>query len=399
MSNMMASVERVVKTYPIIGADNIEMAQVLDYHVVTKKNEFHENDLVIYVRVDSILPDGLSNDDKNLYEQLKKEKKTSENVEELESKINEILKRNTHPEFEFLRKDKFTIKAKKYSKFVNEFGNKIISEGIIFPMTILTNTFHEGQDVTNPLGILKVLEDENEVIQESKVNNPLMRFKWFRRLRRLFCGEKIKGDWADFLPPKSDEENVQRIFSKLVQTSGREGYVVSEKLEGNNISFYRLKTKNFFGKSKINFGVCSRNIHKPVNDNSDFWQAVIKNKFPEKLAKCDFNVLVRGERCAPRVQGNIYKLPDDEIFIFDVWLIDEKRFLNYEQMIQFCEKYGFKTVPFLDVNFVLPETVTELLEYSNGKSVLYPTKREGVVIRKRNDCSISFKVKSPEYKL
>ncbi len=45
----MAHIEQIVKTYPIDGADNVEMAQVLDYHVVVKKGEFAPNDMVVYI--------------------------------------------------------------------------------------------------------------------------------------------------------------------------------------------------------------------------------------------------------------------------------------------------------------------------------------------------------------
>ena len=36
----MAHVERVVNVYPIEGADRLEMAQVLDYHIAVQKNKF-----------------------------------------------------------------------------------------------------------------------------------------------------------------------------------------------------------------------------------------------------------------------------------------------------------------------------------------------------------------------
>jgi len=48
-------------------------------------------------------------------------------------------------------------------------------------------------------------------------------------------------------------------------------------------------------------------------------------------------------------------------------------------------------------DFTLPETVVELLDFSNGNSVIYKTLREGLVIRKKDNYNISFKVKSPEY--
>ena len=105
----LAHVEKVVSTYPIEGADNVEMAQVLDFHVLVKKGEFKVGDLAVYVEVDSVLPDH-------------------------------------RPEFEFLRSKKFRVKAMKYNKF------GIISQGILFPFASLGFvSVEEGQDVTQRL--------------------------------------------------------------------------------------------------------------------------------------------------------------------------------------------------------------------------------------------------------
>lgn len=408
MSNTMATIEKVIQTYDIENADNINITQVLDYHVVTKKGEFKAGDYVIYARVDSIFPDGLSEENKTELARLKKMKKDQPDNTEIDEQIADVLSRNTIPEFEFLRRDKFIIKAKKYSKFTNSLGNKIISEGIIFPTNIAVSVskqflnVREGLDVTEILGITKVVEDDEEVLteekQESKLNNFLMKYKFYRKLRRFFKSDKITGNWADFLPAKSDEENIQKIFTKIVTYHGRDGYVVSEKLEGQNISFYRYETKKFWGLlKKINYGVCSRNRHIPVDDGSQFWKTCKNNNFQEKLNLVGKNVLVRGEHCGPSIQGNIYKLKEYKIYIFDVWDIDNKRLYNYEETKQFCQKNGFEMAPVLVEDFTLPETVIELLTFSNGNSILYPTLREGLVIRKKDNYNISFKVKSPEY--
>jgi hypothetical protein len=75
-------------------------------------------------------------------------------------------------------------------------------------------------------------------------------------------------------------------------------------------------------------------------------------------------------------------------------------------MFDFCIKHGLKTVPLIDSIFIpskrIPssdkETVVKwLLDYSNGKSLLYDTLREGIVLRLNENPNISFKVKSPDY--
>ena len=71
--------------------------------------------------------------------------------------------------------------------------------------------------------------------------------------------------------------------------------------------------------------------------------------------------------------------------------------LQIKEMLRFCEMHHLKVVPIIDSFFKLPETVTEILNYSNGKSELFDTKREGVVLRLKNDYNVSFKARSPEY--
>ena len=60
---------------------------------------------------------------------------------------------------------------------------------------------------------------------------------------------------------------------------------------------------------------------------------------------------------------------------------------------------GLKSVPILDREFTLPDTIDELLTYADEKSVLNSNfDREGVVIRSL-DRKISFKVISNKFLL
>jgi hypothetical protein len=55
---------------------------------------------------------------------------------------------------------------------------------------------------------------------------------------------------------------------------------------------------------------------------------------------------------------------------------------NGKEMLDFCEEVGLTPVPVLDLNFKLPETVKEMVDMAEGKSVLnQKTIREGLVMR------------------
>ncbi|XZF13483.1 RNA ligase (ATP) [Chitinophagaceae bacterium MMS25-I14] len=107
----LASIQRILKTEPIAGADAIEKATVLGWQLVIKKGEFKPGDLCVYMEIDSLLPE--------------------------------------RPEFEFLRNKNFRIKTVKLR------GQ--ISQGICFPLNILPADcpIEEGADVTETLGIEK----------------------------------------------------------------------------------------------------------------------------------------------------------------------------------------------------------------------------------------------------
>ena len=91
MERKLAHIELIESLKPIIGADKIEVATVLGWECVVKKDEFKVGDKIIYIEVDSVLPE--------------------------------------KPEFEFLRDRKFKIKTIKLK------GQ--ISMGLILPLNIL----------------------------------------------------------------------------------------------------------------------------------------------------------------------------------------------------------------------------------------------------------------------
>lgn len=63
----MAYGVKIKEIREIPGADRIELATVMDYTVVVKKGEYKPGDMGIYVEVDSLLPDGLSPEQREQY--------------------------------------------------------------------------------------------------------------------------------------------------------------------------------------------------------------------------------------------------------------------------------------------------------------------------------------------
>lgn len=403
----LAYTVKIKDVKPIEGADKIELAQVMDYTVVVKKNEFQPGDIAMYIEVDSVLPDGLDPVLKQKYEDIKNGKELPEATkDEMKAALAAVQEQSRYPYFEFLRDKKFKIKSMKLSKF------GVISQGILFRLDTvgITEKLDVDVDLTNRFNVTEIVQDAEEagLVQESrsKFFKFLMRYKWFRALK---LGAKFICDWKAEWPGKSDEENVQKVFTKMKTLYPKKEWIATEKLEGQNITIYSYMSESIFGKflpglfGKKKIGVCSRTRNLPEKGfGAPFWNTVKRLRYDEKIKKIPGEWFCRGEHIGPGIQGNIYNLPRTEIRFFDFYQKKDGKFvkLNFEESIEFSKKWDLPFVPVLDEHYVLPETAQEMLEQSDKNTVFgnnLSHKREGFVLRLRDDYNVSFKVKNPFY--
>ena len=399
----------------IPGADRIELATVMDYTVVVKKGEYKPGDMGIYVEVDSLLPDGLDSELSIKYNLLKNyEIGKNMTDEERENAMKEIQAQSKYPYFEFLRDKKFKIKSMKLSKF------GVISQGILFrPVDLgITDKVKDGQDFTIQFNITEIVQDAEEAglntgKKDGWLVRKLMRYKWFRNWRKR---HNIAEVWDPTFPGKSDEENVQKIYSKMFAQYADKEWVATEKLEGQNITVYSEVVNGWFGRKTKRIGVCSRTRELNPNGNSHcFWDTVKRLHLDEKIKNIPGEWFCRGEHVGPGIQGNIYKLPRTEVYFFDFYKkVDGKWVkLNFDESIAFAKKWDLPFVPVLDEHYKLPEGHTNdkgvfvsgadiMLQQSDKNTVFgnnLSHKREGFVLRLKDDYNVSFKVKNPNYSI
>ena len=341
MERKLATVRKISNIQPIEGADKIELATIDGWKVVVAKEVNHKvGDLIVYCEVDSFLP--------------------------------------IREEFEFLRKTSF-------KKMGDQEGFRLktirlrgqVSQGLILPIVVLNPpdaninvTPFEGLDVTEMLDIVKY---------EPPIPASL--------------AGKVKGLFPSFIR-KTDEERVQNLASdyEKYRTQNKLGmkFYVTEKLDGSSATFYV--------KDEV-FSVCSRNLELLETDDNTFWKVARELELEDKLKTLGFNVCLQGELIGEGVQGNPYKIKGQTVRFFNGFNIDTQENIPFLQFTEITQKFGLTTVPILDFDFDLPNSIDNMLEYAESPSNLNSNfGREGVVVRSY-DRTISFKSISNQFLL
>lgn len=369
MERSLAHIEKVEWIKAIPGADKIELCGVLGWQCVTKKNEFKVGEKIIYVEVDSVMPE--------------------------------------QPEFEFLRPRKFRVKSIKLR------GE--LSQGLVLPILDTLGRPQEslevGEDVTELLGITKYLsasEQEETKSSESKLRkskNPviryMMRYKWFRD---LMVPKKSNG-WPDWIS-KTDEPRIQNEPRLLEQFKDSSIYV-TEKVDFQSATFtgHFVPIFKFLGRyspMKYQFVVCSRKIRN--NDKDSLYWRIAKKYGIDYILKMNPTLTIQGEQGNTKVQGNKYGIKEEQLWVFNIIDHVNDYHFSWEEIKKFCADYGLEHVPELATNIKLSDlgsTPVEIVEKSNGKSVLADIPREGIVVRciENGKKYFSFKAINPDFLL
>ena len=355
----LASIKTISEISPIEGKDRIALATVDGWHVIVQKSDFSKGDRCVYVEIDSVMPE--------------------------------------KPEFEFLRKRDFRIRTLKMAG--------VISQGICFPLSILppkkNGSYELEEDVTNVLGITQYEQtmDTDPEPQQGKGKAKkypafLMRFQWFRSL--VLPKKKTKG-FPDFVS-KTDEIRIQNIPSIV---EDKRPWVATEKVDGQSGTFalVRHKSRIPFFRDRFEYIVCSRNLRLGAKDNSSYWQVSDKYHIENALKNMIGDrpwIAIQGECIAPKVQGNKYKVKEPNLYVFN--LIYPTGRVDSIRAKSIIEQHGMNFVPIIASDYVLPDSVDEVLQYATGPSVLADTLREGIVFRSQ-DGRLSFKAVSPDFLL
>lgn len=354
----LASVRRIAEIRPIEGADNIVCAVVDGWTLVTQKaNNFKPGDLVIYFEPDSVLPE--------------------------------------HPEFEFLR-DRCYVSAE---RSVNGAGFRlrtirlkgVYSNGLILPLDLF---------FTSDLDGLRLIGKMNEpivrfpygLVEGADLTELLGVVKFERPLPAQLAGV-AKGNFPGFLR-KTDQERIQNCFKYFQHDWSDHEWEVSIKLDGSSFTaYYRTHPDLAEGQ----FGVCSRNMELKETEDNAYWKVARKYGLEEKLRSLGRNIAIQGELMGPGIQGNKENLTELDMFVFDIYDINNHTYLGSHERQDITAQLGLKHVPIFSPTIKLTGySCEDLLKAAEGPS-LNAKEREGLVFKSLNDPNISFKAISERW--
>ena len=342
----LASIQKITNLESIEGADRIELASILGWHVVVEKGKYQVGENVIYCEVDSLLP--------------------------------------LKPEFEFLAKGGSPKKILVNGKEVQGYRIKTIrlkgqiSQGIVFPLTLFEVAeriaLKEGDDVTLALGV----------------------YKYEIPLPASLSG-KARGGFPGFIP-RTDEPRLQGN-PEILENYKDVPFFVTEKVDGSS-STYFIKNNEFHA--------AGRTIDWLDDEKNSYWQVAKKLDLEKKMRDAGLaeKIALQGELVGPGLQKNTLKLSELTVMFYNAYNFEEGRYLDYIEYLTLFKDLGLETVPLITPDFKLLPTVDEMVTYATRKSIKNPDVwLEGLVFRPLVEVQdsdlgrLSFKVISPEYLL
>lgn len=353
----LASIRQISEIRPIEGADAIETAIVDGWAVVTAKtNGYRINDKVIYVEIDSWVP-------------------------------NEIAP--------FLTKE-----GKEPSEYNGVKGERLrtvklrgqVSQGLLLPLDIIKPYL---TDEWLPGGYVVMTNGEEIRLWETgtDLTGILGIQKWEAPIPANMSG-KVAGAFPSDLIPKTDQERVQNLADEVFEYIGMT-FDVTEKLEGT--SFTAVRDRHPDGGVRV----CSRNLELVETEDNLYWQVARKFGIIEFLENLEGVWGIQGEIVGPGVQKNYYGLKEVDFFVYNIRNVYTGKVLNWEQSKNFLEGSGLKMVPLIG-RVMIPsmekgKLVDWLVNQADGQSILNASKRREGLVWRSPETSKSFKTISNSY--
>jgi RNA ligase (TIGR02306 family) len=165
---------------------------------------------------------------------------------------------------------------------------------------------------------------------------------------------------------------------------------MTEKLDGSSMTVY-------YRDGEV--GVCSRNLELKEDDANSFWLVARTHDLPNRLRTLGRNIALQGELIGEGIQGNPYRIRGQGFYLFDIYDIDQGRYLTPTERMAVAEELSVVSVPVIVTDTTL-DNVDVLLARAEGKSQLNVlAEREGVVFKCNQRPELHFKAISNRFLL
>lgn len=246
---------------------------------------------------------------------------------------------------------------------------KALSQGLLLPLSFFDFKevpIAEHTDLTDFLGIQKW---ERSIESFDGANNPS--FPSFP--------EEI---------PITRLERVQNILDELKDCD--EEFEVTEKVDGSSMTVALLNGI---------FEVCGHKTRRPSKDSDIFYSFAKRKEIENKMRNAGLNnFAIQGELAGNGIR-NSYGGRDVDFYVFNIFDIEKKEYLNPLVRLNLVMNLGLTLAPIIEYTTINRENILEmLLNKAEGESALYDGKREGIVYKSMSG-ETSFKVINNEYLL
>lgn len=326
----LATIQKIHSILPHPNADSLEIGKIKEWPVVIKKGEYKDNDLVIFIQIDSIVP-------------------------------------FTNPYFSFLEKQKYRIWNARF--------RGAPSQGLVCPLSILPNYTLATSDV-EPYNVpsFGAPTDNTQIVEGIDVTEPIGITKYEKGLDASICGD-AKGGFPTHLVSITDEDNLLNYPEILAELLGVECYI-TVKADGSSMT-------TIYNNNEVS--VCSRRLEQ--KEGTGFWSIANKYDLPSKLKQLNKNIVLQAEACGGKIQGNPMGLTELSMFVFNVKEHDTGKWYGYEDIKQTCNLLNIPMVQLVCEPFIFDSTwtVAKLQEMANKVTYVgadgKTRKGEGMVLR------------------
>lgn len=317
MNNNLATIQRIKNVRHHPNADALDLVQVLGWQVVTKRDEFKEGDLAIYIVIDTVLPET--------------------------------------PTFEFLRNKKFRIKPIRL--------RQIESAGICFPLDILPDeAFGKVGDKGNGGFSPKEGDDVTDILGVKHYEKPIP----------AELAGKMIGHIPGFLII-TDEDNLRTYPDAVSELVGRP-YYITRKDDGCSGTFFKRGDEFGVCSRRIHLMETEGNGFWKMAHKYDI-QNVLFKTFP------DLDIAIQGEICGPGIQNNKLGLKELELHVFNLFDIKTRAYLSRDAVLEFCNTNNIPMVTEIGSGDSFGYTLEELIKLANEQKYPTGGPAEGIVVR------------------